>query len=247
MRPRREVAQEAADPADALGVEAVHRLVEDQQAGRRVAPRRARAAGARRARSRPRGGAAASSPMSSSTSSTRPRAGCGGQPAQVVAPRRPGCEVSGVEQRADVAARRSTRSGGRRRARAAVGRVEPQDEPHGGRLAGAVAEEAGHAPRLDRERQSVDGEHVAVALAQVVHLDHAGEGTPGRAACRRAHERSSRSSLRGTSAASSWPTMQSLDRADLTPALGALPPIAALEAIVYTGVGRRVGRARRSR
>jgi hypothetical protein len=53
-----------------------------------------------------------------------------------------------------------------------------------GRLARAVrAEEAGHDAGPDAERQLVDGELVAVALGDVVDLDH-GRGSRGRARCR---------------------------------------------------------------
>ena len=69
-----EVAQQPAHPVDALGVQAVGRLVEDQHAaGRRAARGRCRAAGACRASSGRRASRAAGleSPTSSSSSSTR--------------------------------------------------------------------------------------------------------------------------------------------------------------------------------
>ena len=70
------------------------------------------------------------------------------------------CGVLGVVLAVDgdVAARRS---------------VEPEDEPHRGRLARAVRpEEAGDDAGLDRERQIVHCGGLAVALREVAYLDH---------------------------------------------------------------------------
>ena len=54
-----------------------------------------------------------------------------------------------------------------------VGAVEAEDQPHRRRLAGAVgAEEAGDDPGLDREGEVVDGDLLAVTLAESVDLDH---------------------------------------------------------------------------
>ena len=54
-----------------------------------------------------------------------------------------------------------------------VGPVQAEDQPHGGRLAGAVrAEEPGDLAGLDGEGQVVDGELVAVPLGEAPCLDH---------------------------------------------------------------------------
>jgi len=55
-----------------------------------------------------------------------------------------------------------------------AGRAPPVtlEDLHGGRLPGAVrAEQCEHLPRLDRERQAVDGVVVSVVLVQAVHRD----------------------------------------------------------------------------
>ena len=58
-------------------------------------------------------------------------------------------------------------SGARRR------RVEAEDDPHGGGLAGTVrTEEAGHVPGAHREAETVHGGDRAVALGEVRDLDH---------------------------------------------------------------------------
>ena len=55
----------------------------------------------------------------------------------------------------------------------ARGVVQADDQPHCRGFPGTVGpEKAGHAPRLDRERQPVDDELAAVALAQVAQFDH---------------------------------------------------------------------------
>src|SRR5687768_12852649 len=76
--------------------------------------------------------------------------------------------------------------------RAAVGRVEAEDDPHRGRLAGAVRpDEAGHPARLDGEGQTVDGERAAVALAEPMNFDgglHGSDGTTRRRVSHRARE-----------------------------------------------------------
>src|SRR5258708_35747223 len=51
--------------------------------------------------------------------------------------------------------------------------VQAEDEPHGGGLPGPVrAEESGDPARLHGERQAVDGEGVAVSLAEAPRLNH---------------------------------------------------------------------------
>ncbi len=83
----------------------------------------------------------------------------------------------GVEQRADLTqrVRAARRTACRRRAPARRSAVQPEDHPHGGRLAGAVrAEEAGHLARLDLERQVVDGGGVAIGFREAVQADHRG-------------------------------------------------------------------------
>jgi hypothetical protein len=49
---------------------------------------------------------------------------------------------------------------------------EPEQEPQGGRLAGAVrAQEAGYRASLERERQVLNGDQLAVVLRQRVDAD----------------------------------------------------------------------------
>ena len=101
------------------------------------------------------------------------------QPQQMVAGRcGRGAPRVGVEQRADL------RAAGRRSARygrpptsavPAVGRVQPEDHPHRGRLAGAVRpDEPGDLPGPHGERQAVDGDHLAVAFSEVAGLNRHG-------------------------------------------------------------------------
>ena len=57
--------------------------------------------------------------------------------------------------------------------RALGGRVETEDHPHRGGLAGAVrSEEPGDHTGLHGERQIVDGDLVAVTLRQILRRDH---------------------------------------------------------------------------
>ena len=158
--PRRASAGRSADPADALGVEAVDRLVEEQH--RRVAEQRGGepeplahaereaadpplrdAAPGRRASStsvHPAARAARCWPPASAGG--RRRAGRGGRPlASSSAPTR------AADGRARAYGRPSTS------ALAGVGRVEPEDHPHRRRLAGPVrADEPGHGPGPHGER-----------------------------------------------------------------------------------------------
>src|ERR1700758_2242698 len=65
--------------------------------------------------------------------------------------------------------------------RAVVGRVQAQDEAHGGGLAGPVRpEEAGDDAGADVEAQLIDRCYRAVALSQGVSLDH---GSPPLLGC----------------------------------------------------------------
>ena len=55
---------------------------------------------------------------------------------------------------------------------------EPEDRPHGGRLAGPVGtEEPGHRSRLDGERHAVEGPHGAVGADQSVDFQHLTDAT----------------------------------------------------------------------
>ena len=125
-----------------------------------------------------------SSPTSESTSGTRES----GRPLLRACQRRwsrarrPGWTSPASSSDPDLAQRvleRRVRPAADERA-ARVRRVEPEDQPHRRRLAGAVGpDEPGHAARLDGEREPVDGERLAVALGQSLHFDHGGEGMRG--------------------------------------------------------------------
>ena len=104
----------------------------------------------------------------------------GGQRLQVRL--RAAARVEGLsfEQRADLAERERQVTVGAAGDldRAVVGRVQAQDQAHGGGLAGPVRpEEAGDDARADVEAQLVDRRYLAVALGQAVGLDH---GSPPR-------------------------------------------------------------------
>ncbi len=114
-------------------------------------------------------------------------------PQQVVAGLPAGMYGARVEQRTDLAQRRTQVSvaAATDQGAAAVRRVQPEDHPHRRRLAGAVRpDEPGHLTRLDRERQTVHRDGRAVPLAQLANLDavclHARDATgrPGRASSR---------------------------------------------------------------
>ena len=104
---------------------------------------------------------------------------------QVVAGAAPRVDRSGVEQATDLAHRVAVfgiplavdqgSSGGRP--------VEPEDETHGGGLAGAVRpEEAGDPARRDLDGEAVDSGLVAVPLGQAGERDHGANlrAEPGR-------------------------------------------------------------------
>ena len=172
-------AQQRADPVDALGVEAVDRLVEhERRPGRRAAPRRSRAAGPCRARTCRRAcGRPGCRPTSSITSSHAARARCRGSaraPAGGWRPSGPGgWSAPPAARRRGAAARAGRGSAAVDRDLARGRRVEPEDHPHRRRLAGAVgAEEAGHDARAGPEREPVHGRLRAVALRQFGRFDH---------------------------------------------------------------------------
>ena len=99
-----------------------------------------------------------------------------GEEQQVVAGAAAGMQGPCLEQRADRGQRPRQLPVGQPadRRRSAFGPVQPQDEPHRGRLACAVrAEEAGYPARLHRERQVVHGHLVAESLRQLMRLDEA--------------------------------------------------------------------------
>jgi hypothetical protein len=67
--------------------------------------------------------------------------------------------------------------------RAARWSVQPEDHAHRGRLAGAIrAEKAGHDARSDHKAQVIDCDLFAVALCQMLDLDHSA-GRYGPALC----------------------------------------------------------------
>jgi len=174
----REVLEQVADPQDALGVQAVHRLVEDQRAG--VAEQR---------------GGDAESLAHAEREPARSLAGHLRQPddpqhvvdarggdavglregEQRAAGRAAGVGHPGVEVRAHLLQRRGRIAVGAAADRGASGvrPVEPHDHAHGGRLARAVRpEEARDGAGPHREAEVVDGALVAIDLGQAVCLDH---------------------------------------------------------------------------
>ena len=189
--------EEAADPADALRVEPVDGLVEEQH--RRVAEERGGDAeplrhAQREAADPPACGPGQADELEHCVDSSSRDAVARGHPAQVLARGAAGMKRPGVEQRPDLPqwdverrVRPAVDEG-----RAPVGRVEAEDEPHRGRLAGAVRpDEARHPARLDGEGQPVDGERGAVALAEPVKFDgglHGSDGTTRRRVSHRARE-----------------------------------------------------------
>ena len=183
MRPLgRERAQEVAQPAHALGVEAVGRLVEDQQLG--IAEQRRRQAEplphAERVALHAPVLRAASSSTSRSTSSTR----ASGSPVGAARACAGGCGRSGPDgSRSPRAPRRRATPAARARAygwpntsaRPLVGFARPEQHPERRRLAGAVrAEEAGDGAGVELERELVDGGELAEALRQRVGGDDGG-------------------------------------------------------------------------
>ena len=167
---RGERAEEFPDPADAFRIEAVDRLVEEQN--RRIPEQGGCDAEALGHPEREAAGAAAGArerPTSSSTSSTRPR----GSPLLAASQRRcsragrPGWTADASSKRAHLAERprqlgiaAAVHQGG-----SGVGSVEPKEDAQGRGLARAVrADEAGNDAGAHRERQVVHGNRGAVAL-----------------------------------------------------------------------------------
>jgi hypothetical protein len=173
-----ELAQQSANPPDAVEVQPVDRLVEQQHA--RVADQRRRDP-----ETLPHAQRVALDPTPGRTVEPDPfdhlvHPACrdavrpGGH-AEVAASGAPVVCRAGVEQRADLPERF-----GERLVRTPVhecrprgGQVEAEHDPHGGGLAGAVRpEEPGDLARFDVEAQVVHGQDVAVASRQAAHLDH---------------------------------------------------------------------------
>ena len=171
--------EQVADPADALGVEAVDRLVEDRASPDR--PRRATAMPSRwpmpeREAADALGGNIAQADQADDV--VHPPVGDavgGGQGQQVVAGGPTGVDGPGLEQGADLVQRRGMLGvvlavdrdlpGGRG--------VEAEDHAHGRRLAGPVgAQEAGDHAGVDGEAEIADGGLLAVDLGEVLGDDH---------------------------------------------------------------------------
>jgi hypothetical protein len=174
-----EVAQQLPHPPDALGVQAVHRLVQHEDVG--VAEQRPRDAEALSHAE----GEAAHAVVGDALDADELDDLVHPRPGQAVAlregeqvrvrrpPRMPGARV-------DQGPHAAHRAG-----QVAVGPAEhghpsrggpgqPEDAAHRRRLAGAVrAEEAGDPARLDGHGEIVDGDAGAVLLGQAVDLDHA--------------------------------------------------------------------------
>ena len=174
-----EVLQEVAHPADALGVHAVGRLVEDQdlgvaeQGGADAEP----LAHAQRVVADPPLGRRRASPTRSSISSAVRR----GRPRSIDArrsvswPVRPGCWAAASSITPTTRPGLGSAAYGRPPMVGAPGRRRGQagDGAQRGRLAGAVrAEEAGDGAGPDGEGDVVDGDVVAVALGEVFDGDH---------------------------------------------------------------------------
>ena len=158
----RVAAQEVAEPAHALGIEAVRGLVEDQQVG--VAEQRARepeplAHAERVALDAAARGAVELDELQHLVDARVGNARGLAERAQVVAARAPGMEVGRLEHGADAVGRPLELGVARvEHERAAAGRHrEPEQHAQRRRLAGAVRpEEAGDRARLEREREVAD-------------------------------------------------------------------------------------------
>jgi hypothetical protein len=173
-----EAAHQLADPADALRVEAVRGLVQDQRV--RIAEQRRRDAEALSHAEREAAGAPArdlGEPDEldqlvdpAAADAVRPR-----EREQVAVGGAAGMDRAGLEHRPDLGQRRLQLGEAPAADRRAAGRrpVEPEDQPHHGRLARAVrAEEARDDAGPDGERDVVERELRAVPLRDAVHLDH---------------------------------------------------------------------------
>ncbi len=170
--------QQVADPGDALGVQAVDRLIEQQH--RWVAEQRGgdpqALCHAQREAARPLAGDAAQpdqlqhlvDPASADPIAER-------QAQQMVVGAAPTVERLGLQQSPDLKQRMAV--GGIRATvdphRSRGWRVQTKNQAHRRRLPGPVgAEESGHLTRRHDERQIVDGQGGAVALAEAGCLDH---------------------------------------------------------------------------
>ena len=170
--------EHVADPAHALGIESVGRLVEDQRVriaeqdtgepetlahAERVAAHLALGDG-----SHPDGFEHGVDPGDVDAVAR-------GHPAKVVAPGSGGVHVAGVEERSDLVHRSielavllAVEAG-----RAALETVEPEHAAHRRALARAVGtEEPGHPTGMDVEAEVVDGDGAAEALGDLADLDH---------------------------------------------------------------------------
>jgi hypothetical protein len=163
-------ADQAAQPVDALRVEAVGRLVQDQDVG--VAQQGGGQAEAlahpeREAPDPPAGGRGQPRLLQDLVDPRRGQPGRGGQDPQVVASRAARMEPALLQHGPDPPGRVGQLpvgpavDGGRARGRG----DQAEQHPQGGGLAGPVgAEEAGHRPRVDLEVEAVDRQHVAEPL-----------------------------------------------------------------------------------
>ena len=174
--------QQVADPADALRVEAVGRLVQDQRGG--IAQQRGGdaepLAHAQREPADPLAGDGLEADQPDHLVDAIAADAMGlGLRQQVVVGAAAGVDRSRFEQRADLVQRRLEGAIGAAVDRRPAGRgpVEAQDQAHRRRLAGAVrAQEPGHDARLHREAEVIDSELVAVSLGQSLDLNHPLDG-----------------------------------------------------------------------
>ena len=173
----RERPKEPADPHDALGVQAVDRLIQDQ--GRRISEER-------RGDAEPLGHPERVAAGASATDTREPdeledlvdaRSGdivALRQPQEVVAGPTPRVRGGRVQERPDLMEGEElvpVRFAAHRR-HPRVGRGQPKDQAHRRALAGAVrADEAGHATGGDREGQVIDRDRGAVPFREASNLD----------------------------------------------------------------------------
>ena len=175
-----QVFEHGADPSDPFGVQAVDRFVQDH--GLRVAQQRGGNAESLAHAEGESAGAFAGNLLESDDvdhllDPASPDAVGVRQGEEVVAGRSAGVHCFGFQQHPElghrgccgpvVAAVDGDPAGG--------GPVESGDHPHGGGLSGSVrAEKPGDDPGLHDEVQSIDGEFVAVPLAEILDFDHRG-------------------------------------------------------------------------
>ena len=169
-----ERAQQLADPPDALGVEAVDRLVEEEGAGvaeQRGGDAEALAHAEREPARATAGDVGEADHLEHLVDAAAVDAVGIGHPAQVIPGAAARVDRLGLEEGADVAEREAEVAVG-----VAVngdlaggGGVEADHHPHGGRLAGTVgAEEAGDLAGAHLEAEVVDGDGGPVALGDIV-------------------------------------------------------------------------------